>query len=141
MISFSEPIDKSHVILRKPTTRRQDMIPNINVQSKTSSTLAIPNHSRTDLQALDEKIRSMMEKGEKMIPAGKQANGKQKQAISWTCKVCGKEDKLANIKDHIEANHVEGISIPCDFCDKTFSSRAASRQHKSVSERISKDLE
>ena len=38
------------------------MIPNVNVKSGTFSALAIPNHPRTDLQALDEKVMSMMEK-------------------------------------------------------------------------------
>ena len=46
------------------------------------------------------------------------------------CKVCGKEDKITNIIDHIEANHLEGISIPCDYCDKIFSARQNLRQHK-----------
>ena len=127
---LSEPIDKSHVILKKPTTHRQDMIPNVNVQSKTSSVLEIPKNPRTDLQALDEKIKSMMEKGLNMILSGTNKCGKPKQTISWTCKVCGKEGHRHNIRDHIEVNHLEGISIPCDNCDKTFSSRAAFRQHK-----------
>ena len=68
------------------------MIPNVNVKSGTFSALAIPNHPRTDLQALDEKIKSMMEKGQKMIPNGKQANGTPRQATSFICKVCGKEE-------------------------------------------------
>ena len=78
---FSEPIDKNHAILMKPTTRRQDVIPNINVQSKTSSALAIPNHSRPDLQALDENTKAMMEKGLNMILNGNK-NGKPQQTIS-----------------------------------------------------------
>ena len=27
------------------------------------------------------------------------------------------------MKDHIEANHLEGISLPCNYCDKIFRSR------------------
>ena len=133
---YSEPIHQSHVIPKKPTTRRQDVIPNVDVQSKTSSTLAIPNHSRTDLQALDEKIKSMMEKGLNMIPRGNK-HGKPAQEISHICKVCGKEGRRHVIKDHVEAKHLEGISFPCDYCDKTYSSRAAFRLHKCLSERIS----
>ena len=45
------------------------------------------------------------------------------------CKVCGKEGKGNAIKDHIEANHLEGIVIPCNLCDKTFRSRNGFRQH------------
>ena len=101
------------------------MIPNVNVKSGTFSALAIPNHPRTDLQALDEKVMSMMEKGEKMIP-----NGKQRQKTSCICKVCGKEGIPQVIRDHIEANHLEGISLSCDACDKTCPSRASLKMHK-----------
>ena len=80
--------------------------------------MTIPDQSRADLQALDEKVRSRMEKGQKKIPSGKHPNGTPIHAISWICKVCGKEDKLANVTNHIEANHLEGIL--CDHCSKTF---------------------
>ena len=45
------------------------------------------------------------------------------------CKVCGKEGQGINIRDHIEANHLEGIILPCNLCDKTFRSRVALRLH------------
>ena len=86
-----------------------------------------------DLQALDEKVKSMMEKGQKMIPDGKQANGTPKQAISRVCKVCGKEGRLTAILNHIESNHLEGICIPCGLCDKTFSSKKTLNCHKNKS--------
>ena len=37
---------------------------------KFSQDLVVQNQSRTDFQALDEKVKSMMEKGQKMIPDG-----------------------------------------------------------------------
>ena len=87
-----------------------------------------------DLQALDEKVKSMMEKGQKMIHCGKQTrDGTPQQKTSCICKVCGKEGLFTLIKNHIEANHLEGILIPCGLCDKTFSSRNAFSQHKSTS--------
>ena len=73
----------------------------------------------------------MMERGQKMIPAGKQANGTPKHKRAFVCKVCGKEDRVQDIRDHIESNHVEGISLPCDYCEKAFSSRHSLRTHKS----------
>ena len=45
------------------------------------------------------------------------------------CKVCGKEGMGRNIKDHIEANHLKGVVLPCSQCDKTFRTRAGQRQH------------
>ena len=54
-------------------------------------------------------------------------NGNQKADV---CKVCGKEGKGNAIKDHIEANHLDGIIIPCNICQKTFRSRNSFRKHK-----------
>ena len=82
------------------------------------------------MQALDEKLKSMMERGQKMIPSGKQANGMPKQRTSSICKVCGKEGRPQDIKQHIEANHIEGVSIPCDFCNNSFQTRHALDHHK-----------
>ena len=107
------------------TNSQRDMIP-----KATSKALAIPNQSSKDLQALDDKVLSLTEKGEKMIPNGKQENGTTKHAQSYICKVCKKEDKWFNIRKHIEASHIEGISIPCDICDNTFSSRRRLSEHK-----------
>ena len=41
----------------------------------------------------------------------------------WTCKVCGKKATKGgkpDMRDHIEANHVEGVSHPCNICGKTY---------------------
>ena len=85
-------------------------------------TLAIPNNFSGDLKELEERVKSMMEKSQNKV-----ANGR---GFAHLCKVCGKEDMGSHIKDHIEANHLEGIIIPCNLCDKTFRSRNAFRQHK-----------
>ena len=97
--------------------------------SKASTALANPNQFNGDLQALDEKVKSMMEKSQNMIPHGKRANGTPKREFAFICKVCGKEGTGTQIRNHIEANHLEGISIPCDHCDKTFSLRQTLRKH------------
>ena len=113
----------------KTTTRRKDMKPNAD---SSSSNTSIPDKSRTDMQALEEKVKSMMEKGQKMITVGKQTkDGKPTRASSWICKDCGKEGSLTIIRQHIESAHLEGISISCDYCDKTFSSRTLLASHKS----------
>ena len=92
-----------------------------------SRVIAVPSQFSGDLQALDEKVKSMMERSQNMIQNGK------KWATALICKVCGKEGKRQNITDHIEANHLEGISIPCEYCDKAFGARQNLRQHKSNS--------
>ena len=122
---LSESVQRSKDNFIKPKAHQQEKVP-----LNTSTAEAIPDQSRTDLQALDEKVKSMMEKGQKKIQSGKHPNGTPMHAITWICKVCGKEDKLANVRYHIESKHLEGICIPCDFCDKTFSSRYSLTVHK-----------
>ena len=114
-----------------PCTGKRDLTPNSNTLIKPSRELVISNQSGTDLQALDEKVKSMMEKGLKMISSGKHANGTANQTTSSICKVCGKEGRPKDIRGHIEANHLEGISIPCDYCDKICPSRNSMVMHKS----------
>ena len=86
--------------------------------------LAIPNVLSGDLKALDEKVKSMMEKSENLI-----ANGAQK---AYVCKVCGKEGHGIAVRDHIEANHLEGISLPCNSCEKICRSGSTLRKHKCI---------
>ena len=66
-----------------------------------------------DLNELDEKINSLMVLTEL-------SNG---QGKGFACQICGKEAILknqTNMKDHIEANHIQGVSRPCNLCEKTF---------------------
>ena len=72
---------------------------------------ASTNPVSKDVQELEEKCKSMMEKTVK-----KQGNG----FPLYMCKVCGKEEIKSGITKHIEAKHVEGLSLPCNVCEKTF---------------------
>ena len=48
---------------------------------------------------------------------------------SYVCKYCSKSfNKLFNVKEHVEI-HFEGLSFPCDLCEKTFRSRNSLRNH------------
>ena len=90
------------------------------------SVATINNQSvSVELHQLDDQIKSMMEHTGKSIMVGKR---KQKTLV---CKVCGKEGQLANIMQHIEANHITGVTHTCDICSKTTRSRHALRLHKS----------
>ena len=94
------------------------------VRTEENNALAIPLSG--DLQQLDKTVKSMMETSQQMFPNGnQQQRGKQ-------CKVCGQEGRATDIIRHIEANHLEGVSIPCNHCDKMFRSRHALRQHKTA---------
>ena len=86
------------------------------------------------LDDLDEKVKSMMERSPNMI-----ANGKSGQIRASICKVCGKEGLGRNIKRHIEANHLEGQYVHhCNLCGKICRSRNMlwEHKHKNHSERI-----
>ena len=113
----------SEILLNIPIT-----LPNVPKRfPNVSETLQISD----DLRALDEKVKSMMEKSQNMISNGRKADGTSLQTRASICKVCGKEDKAINLVGHIESNHLVGISIPCDCCDKTFGTRQNLRIHKS----------
>ena len=90
--------------------------------------LAISNNFSGDLEELEVRAKSMMEKSQNKTSDG--------QRFADICKVCGKEGQGRNIKDHIEANHLEGIVIPCNLCNKTFRSRNALRHHNRQNCRI-----
>ena len=67
-----------------------------------------------------------------MLKFSKNADPYKKNGVrARLCKVCGKEGSMQNIMSHIEANHISGISIPCDLCEKHFMSRYSLRIHKS----------
>ena len=80
-------------------------------------TIALP--SWFGLEDLEQRVVSMMEKSQRHF-------GSQP---AYICKVCGKEARQGAMKDHIEANHLEGVAIPCNLCENTFRSRSALRQH------------
>ena len=70
---------------------------------------------------LDDKIGSMYV----------QLDHKKDGRDVYKCQVCGKEGSIIfHMRNHIEANHIEGDSVPCNFCKKTFKTRNALRLHK-----------
>ena len=93
------------------------------VRTDENNVLAIPLSA--DFQQMDETVKSMMEPSQNLMQNGK------RQVYGKTCKVCGKEGLPSNIMRHIEANHLEGVSIPCNHCDKFFKSRHGLREHVS----------
>ena len=120
----------------KPISPREQKMPRRRIPTKESTEfepvgnnalviLPTRTYFSGDLQQLDETVKSMMETSLNLVSNGKtQTRGK-------ICKVCGKEGHETDIKRHIEANHLEGVSIPCNHCDKIFRSRDALRCHVS----------
>ena len=76
----------------------------------------------TDLQNLDDQIKSMMTKTDVR-------SDKSGKCLA-TCNICGKKALIGNMPSHIEANHISGVSHACDICGKFSRSRDAIRMHK-----------
>ena len=91
-----------------------------------TTAIALPNQDISgDMKYLNEKIETMIGRSETIL-----CDSNKKSVKAFMCKVCGKESgQKINIKGHIEANHLEGISIPCNFCEKTFRTRDTLRKH------------
>ena len=83
----------------------------------------LTNDCYGSLQELDEKVVSMIDKTE-----NKNVHG---QPI-YRCALCGKEGKNGQVKNHIEANHLERVSITCDLCQNMFRTRESLRKHNAT---------
>ena len=118
-MSSPYPFPPSRTNVTKPEHIKQTSAPNCDSRK----IVTLPNQFINSLSDLEEMVKSMMEKSDNLLP-----NGQQK---AHRCKVCGKEDYSTNIKKHIESNHLEGVSIPCNSCEKTFRSRRALGVHNS----------
>ena len=115
--------DVKSIIMAETFSPVKSQVPRRKVyKNRKDRTLAIPNNFFGDLVELEDRVKSMMEKSENRIESGVK--------FADICKVCGKEDESSNIKQHIEAKHLEGVIIPCNLCMKTSSTRVGLRQHK-----------
>ena len=97
-----------------------------NPNAKSESPSMTPNALvSADVQQLDEEVKAMMDSTENVTTIG------STRKRVWTCKVCGKDGQWANIKTHIEANHItSNVSHSCDICGKISRSRDGLRKHK-----------
>ena len=106
------------------------------IASSPETTVALTDFSGgTNLEELDLKVKSMMSYSENRAPgAGGHSGGRAR-----VCNICGKEGHRTYVMQHIEANHMTGLSIPCHLCGNLFCSRNALRIHKSRTHRHGKN--
>ena len=88
----------------------------------TERAVARKGHFPEDLSQLDAQIESMMEMSQNLV-----SHATHRATV---CTACGKEGKRNDIRRHIEANHLEGLSFPCNLCEKSYRSRHAIWRHK-----------
>jgi len=104
------------------TNKTTHYVDKLETEQPNKGTVAVTDYTvAADLQHLDEQIKSMMMFSENIASDNTKAK---------MCKVCGKEGQWVTIRDHIEANHITGVSHSCDTCGKTTRSRSGLRQHK-----------
>ena len=121
---WNEPSMEPPIISQELDTKQETLnsSENIDVNSKSfpnqtnKNSYLQENYSETfsNVVALEEKVRSLMKKGENRINQGRCMN------FARVCTVCGKEGRITQIKNHIEVKHIKGISIPCSYCPKMF---------------------
>ena len=79
----------------------------------------------TDSDQLDEQIKSMIDSSENFVT---RKDGKRVKTL--VCKICSKELRdMTDMKRHIEANHLTGVTHSCDICGKISRSRNGLRKH------------
>ena len=98
-------------------------------QNTIEGTVALTSNFSGDIQELDKMSHAMMEK----------TSSKKYGMPLYKCKVCGKEAKHGDMKKHIEANHLEGISLPCNFCERTFRCKNSLAMHNHRNHKDYKD--
>ena len=136
------PPAKRKDLLKQQTPKPYHHLPVVNkdvsietgsLQTTFETAVALTDHTTnyTDIESLDQQVKSMMIFSENADPY------KQKGVRARICKVCGKEGSWTDIKNHIEDNHITGISIPCDLCGQVFKSRNTLKVHKSRKHRHS----
>ena len=94
---------------------------NINRKPRKLSLPTIVSNNVSNTEEIDQKISEFMVRGD---------DG------NYSCGYCGKVDThVGHMKNHIET-HMEGLSFPCQSCDKTFRSRNSLNFHKSRYHRL-----
>ena len=92
----------------------------IEPQFETRVAIADKTVVNVELDQLDEQISTMIDLTDKLDHL------KRKLA---KCNICGYEAPRSFVVRHIEANHITGVSHPCEICGKIARSRNALRTH------------
>ena len=117
--------EKADKVVNAPVNFREgkQILVNGPGQASTMKPDAISNNPIiADPNDLDQQIKSMMTLANVLSN-----DGRNRLAI---CNICGKDGPANNMPNHIEANHITGISHSCNICGKTSRSRNALKMHK-----------
>ena len=118
--SYSSVVNNSNNIQPLSKTENGDQMKKI-PQNSVKDQIKICPQEFESIEELEEKLKENLSK----------VDGK------WQCIICNKvSPTLYHAKEHVEV-HVEGLSFPCQSCDKTFRSRTSLRNHKNKFHNVS----
>ena len=89
----------------------------------------------TDFKSVDDKLKSLMQKSQNQAKRAllgwerTTKKGERGARRAYMCTVCGKEGENTEIQNHIESNHLEGVSIPCNLCEKSYRKQNGFKHH------------
>ena len=112
-------------------TQSSDSQSDENCFEETSLIQADVNSVKTNstYENLDDTINSMIRRQKAVGKRQKATDGK----ANYICLECGKETRRkCDMRHHIEGKHIEGVSHPCNKCQKYFRSRNSLSNHKSI---------
>ena len=127
MAAFTEPAETEYSQMFTQQEPQSPGKPSSEDKAETlpayDGTVAMANYTEpAELHNVDEKVKSMMKF------CGNRASNKKRMSM---CKVCGKEATWSGIRNHIETNHITGVSYACDICGIVVSkSRKGVGRHK-----------
>ena len=101
-----------------PTLQKSESGPSL------GNTVAPTLHQESDLEKLDQKVKSMIDRST-------WAFSEKDKRRAKICRVCGKVGTQTMLINHIESNHINGPSILCTVCRHGFKTRNALSVHKS----------
>ena len=108
--SLNNVEEESYVPMKVNPSRRRDTQNSIYKKEVARIDFA----GTSNLEEVDQKIEELTDR----------VNG------VWTCKACGKtSQRKRDLGWHIET-HLDGLSFPCNDCEKTFRSRSALDNHR-----------
>ena len=97
--------EKKLFVKTTPDNPKRSNLSNSNVNTEPSSVALV----RVESHELVEQIKSMMTMTENKVKVG------EREQKAYSCNICGKEGHGANIKTHIESNHIESsITHSCE---------------------------